>query len=90
MISLDVNRMAEIGSLFSCLLPPSVTGEAPVQASDQQRLLQPSTVPFSGTAFKVGGSSTDVVSSVSSSGLNDRRERIRQATLTRLNSQPNT
>ena len=85
--NLDVNRMAEIGSLFSCLLPASMTGEAPVGATDQQRLIQPATVPFSGAGFKVGGSSTEVATSVTSSGLNDRRERMRQAALSRMTAQ---
>ena len=80
----DVNRMAEIGSLFSCLLPASMTGEAPVGAVDQQQLLHSTTVPFSGTGFKVGGSTTEVTTSVTSSGLNDRRERMRQAALNRM------
>ena len=84
---LDVNRMAEIGSLFSCLLPASMTGEAPVGATDQQRLLQPTTVPFSGAGFKVGGSVSEVTTSVTSSGLNDRRERMRQAALSRMTAQ---
>jgi hypothetical protein len=79
-----VNRLAGIGSMFSCLLPPSMTGHAPVGSTDQQqRLLQPAVVPFSGTGFKTG-SVAEESSKTTVAGLSDRRERMRQAALNRM------
>ena len=61
-----VNRMAEIGSYFSCLLPPSITNQAPVDAgAENNQLLAPSNKSaksaFSGKGYKLGG--TDSISS---------------------------
>lgn len=59
-----VNRMAEIGSYFSCLLPPSITNQAPVDSTQESNnLLVPSSKSrssgvFSGKGYKLGGALT--------------------------------
>lgn len=60
-----VNRLATLGSYVSCLLPPSITGEAPVQAdghgsvrsgTPHSRNSAPASVSaFGGTGVKLGG-----------------------------------
>ena len=59
-----VNRMATIGSYFSCLLPQSLTGEAPVTDSGGQSSSGSSystatsvkPAPFVGSGIKLGAS----------------------------------
>ena len=51
-----VNRMASIGSFFSCLLPDSVTGKAPVTNGDGGSGTMIKAKPFVGTTgVKLGG-----------------------------------
>lgn len=86
-----VNRLADIGNMFSCLIPPSFTNQSPVGNtnsstrghSDTHRLLPHPTIPFSGTGLKL---SSEPVPSNDASGLSDRRERMRIAALSRIQS----
>jgi hypothetical protein len=62
-----VNRMANFGSYFSCLLPPSLTGDAPVDSGSGQSTSSGYTVSgpksyqsgasssFTGKGHKLGG-----------------------------------
>jgi hypothetical protein len=60
-----VNRMAYVGSLFSCLLPPSLTNSAPVDNGDsstsplmassaKSQNERQTVAPFSGSAYRLG------------------------------------
>lgn len=82
-----VNRLADLGAMVSCLLPPTLTGQSPVgDTSDRQKLLTASTTPFAGSGFKVGGTAAAMGDTAESAGLNDRRERVRAAALNRMQS----
>lgn len=82
-----VNRMAFIGSHFSCLFPDSVAGSAPVDSNNgssrggQAR----STVQcksFSSTGYKLAASDTS--DSTSLLTKEERREKMRKASMQRL------
>jgi len=99
-----INRMAEIGACFSCLLPPSLTNQSPVDSGNAvggggggsvYRIGSSSSGSnsfnaFGGQAYKLGATtngemqSMEISSSTTLSTLNDRREKLRQAAMSRL------
>lgn len=94
-----VNRMAQIGACFSCLLPPSLTNQAPVDngngSSSGGSIYRngsgsaPTFTSFTGPGYRLGTTSDMQSMEISSSNsvpstLNDRREKLRQAAMSRL------
>jgi len=102
-----INRMAEIGACFSCLLPPSLTNHAPVdwgtggggggggggsvyRIGGSSSSGSSSFNAFGGQGYKLGATtngemqSMEISSSTTPSTLNDRREKLRQAAMSRL------
>ena len=53
-----VNRLAGLGSMVSCLMPPALTGSAPVNnegsSGGQRSSTAPAPAPFSGAGNKLG------------------------------------
>jgi len=88
-----VNRLAFFGSFFSCFLPVEMTSQAPVsQEGNSTGAAEPSVQRFIGTSSgtRTAFSGEGVRSGSKASGVPadkseyERRERIRQATMTRL------
>lgn len=88
-----VNRVAYIGSWFSCLVPPQMLGEAPVNETGVGGGVAGSSGPafaaFGGSGTTVGGGTLPVAGAAGSSGttdssLTDRREKVRLARLAAL------
>lgn len=92
-----INRLAFMGSCFSCMIPPSVLGNAPVdnsigngyqsipRSSHNGRIsTSTATTPFSGTGKKLGGGGAQIVSQ--EVDLSVRRDNLRAATLSRLSN----
>lgn len=85
-----VNRMAYIGSMFSCLFPDSLANNAPVDdVSETSRMINnnrnnssSSISSFTGTGFKVGGSGSSSVTEDYS--MEEMREKQRKAIANRL------
>ena len=77
-----VNRMAQIGSFFSCLLPPSITNDSPVNQG-------PTTIrapnPFAGEGRRLLVESSDPTNALVSD--QEKKAKIREATLARLGKQ---
>ena len=85
-----INRLAFIGSFFSCLIPPQLTNEAPVNDGNNSntRSITESTKPlnaFSGTGMKLGSdtanSGTNAAETIS---INERREILAKAAAMRM------
>lgn len=84
-----VNRLSNIGNCFSCLIPPQLLGQSPVNAPGGGGGSQaPSFQAFGGGGHSLSNPQNTAGSangSSSSNELNDRREKIRAATLARMN-----
>ena len=84
-----INRLAFIGSFFSCLIPPQLTNDAPVNdGNNSTRSITDSSKPltaFSGAGMKLGSdntsSSTNAVETIS---INERREILAKAAAMRM------
>lgn len=76
-----VNRLAFVGSMFTCLMPPSLLNENPVDAtSNNSRQTTESSQPKSFTTTK----GTTLGGSTSSGDVVDKKLAIKNATLRRL------
>lgn len=80
-----VNRMAFIGSFFSCLLPPSISNDAPVNQIGSST--SASINPFAGQGRRLLSDTDSTFSSKDGNTDEMRKDRIRQAALARLQSQ---
>ena len=77
-----VNRLAYVGSMFSCLMPPSLLDQNPIDASNtsnsisnNRRITNTTSHPFTSKGNTLGGSTVDT---------QDKKELIRLATLNRM------
>jgi len=76
-----VNRMAMIGSYFSCLLPASISNDAPV---NQPQIAATKANPFSGEGRRLLVTDS-TKSAAEKENDSERKEKIRAATLARAN-----
>jgi len=76
-----VNRLANIGAFFSCLLPPAISNDAPVNQEDRVGLLQ----PFSGQGQRLSSTTkVPVKNDGQDNDIKDVREKVRAAALARF------
>jgi hypothetical protein len=78
-----VNRLASIGAFFSCLLPPAISNDAPVN-QDRVGLLTAQNQPFSGQGMRLS-SNTVTEGQQEVADAKDVREKVRAAALARFN-----
>eukprot|EP00612_Vaucheria_litorea_P000680 CAMPEP_0171452942 /NCGR_PEP_ID=MMETSP0945-20130129/853_1 /TAXON_ID=109269 /ORGANISM="Vaucheria litorea, Strain CCMP2940" /LENGTH=201 /DNA_ID=CAMNT_0011977719 /DNA_START=97 /DNA_END=699 /DNA_ORIENTATION=+ len=77
-----VNRVANLGNAFSCLFPPQMIGNAPVNEDRSFAASNNVYEPFSGSGMSLADSDSKITSSStinSTANLTDRREKIRLA-----------
>lgn len=94
-----VNRMAYLGSFFSCLLPPQLANEAPVNAASgggsaggRGAPARITANPFAGAGRKLlpaAPASAAASSHNEAADQQERKEKMRAAALSRLQQQPN-
>ena len=80
-----VNRMASIGAFFSCLLPPQLSNEAPVTNAQGS-----ATVAFAGEGHRLLQDTDPRTSGSGEQCAEDRRRKVREATLLRFNQGQST
>jgi len=85
-----VNRMAFVGSFFSCLLPPALANEAPVNSSGGTRSAPGKSMPnpFAGAGRILSEHAPSGEGTISGGDQSERKEKIRQAALSRMQQQP--
>ena len=87
-----VNRMAYLGSFFSCLLPPQIGNEAPVNSSSSAGGRTASRISgFCGSGKKLISNPTNPGVPATAESLADQaalKEKVRRAALSRMQQQP--